>query len=129
LWLHSRAQRKSLFVDNPNDLKIIISNLKERRIQFAIFDVLNVLHQRDEDKNTEMAQVMRAFNIIRDEVGCQVMVLHHVGHRAQETDAVSGAGRGATATSGFGEFKIRIKVEDADKGIKSIRFKVKAGEF
>jgi hypothetical protein len=40
-----------------------------------------------------------------------------------------GAGRGATAMDGFAEFKIRIKTEDEDKGIKSIRFKTKAGEF
>jgi RecA-family ATPase len=129
LWIHSRQQRKSLLLDKPEDLNLLIHNLKSRHIQFCILDVLNVLHQKDENDNTEMRKVLTSIDKIRDEVGCQVMLLHHAGKAAADSNSVVGAGRGATAMDGFAEFKIRIKTEDEDEGIKSIRFKTKAGEF
>lgn len=129
LWVHSRQQRRSLLLDKPEDLRLIINNLRRRQIQFCILDVLNVMHSKDENDNSEMRQVLSCVDHIRNEVGCQVLVLHHAGKAAIDNNSVVGAGRGATAMDGFAEFKLRIKTEDEDAGIRSMRFKTKAGEF
>jgi RecA-family ATPase len=128
LWISSRAQVPSLLLDNPSDLRLLINNLKRKEIQFCILDVLNVLHSKDENDNTDMRKVLAAIDHIRDEVGCQVMVLHHSRKGVDASTAIAEAGRGSSAMAGFAEFKMLIRTEDEDAGIKQIRFKTKAGE-
>jgi len=127
LYIHSREQKQTLFLDNPPDLRLLINNLKRLKCEFAIFDVLNVLHTKDENDNSEMRKVMSSVDLIRNEVGCQVMILHHAKQAARENNDIVDASRGASAVQGFAEFKWRIKTEDEDEGLRSIRFKVKSG--
>lgn len=128
LWVNSRAQIPSLLLDNPSDLRLLINNLKRRDIEFCILDVLNVLHTKDENDNTEMRKVLRAIDHIRDEVGCQVMVLHHTKKGVEDDTAIAESGRGSSAIAGFAEFKIRIRTVNEELGIRQMRFKTKAGE-
>jgi len=122
LYIHSREQKKSLFLDDPADLRLLINNLKSRQIEFAVFDVWNKFHRADENDNTQMRGILNRVEQVRDEVGCQVLVLHHTNKM--------GGSRGASALDGFAEANWRLSVEEGegDDALRKMTFvRVKAG--
>jgi len=74
-----------------------------------------------------MRKVLSCVDLIRNETGAQIMILHHAKQAAKDTNDIVGASRGASSIDGFAEFKWRIKTEDEDEGLRSLRFKVKSG--
>ena len=129
LWVNTREQLGDFDVDNDDQLANMAHDLKERGVEFAIFDVLNRLHNRDENNNTEMAQVVKRLGSIGQEAGCSIGVIHHV---SKET----GGGRfftrirGATSIHGWTEWSIGLSIENPgeSKPIRRAEFETKAAE-
>ena len=129
LWINTREQLGDFDVDNDEQLANMAHDLKERGVEFAIFDVLNRLHNRDENNNTEMAQVVKRLGSIGQEAGCAIGVIHHV---SKET----GGGRfftrirGATSIHGWTEWSIGLSIENPGerKLLRRAEFETKAGE-
>ena len=131
LWCNTREQLGAFDVDNDEHLRNMTHDLKERGIEFAIFDVLNRLHSRSENDNTEMVQVVERISQMGRDAGCSIGLVHHV---SKET----GGGRfftrirGASAIHGWTEWSIGLSIENpGDKGVKltrTVEFETKAGE-
>jgi len=109
----------------------MIHDLREREIEFAVFDVLNRLHQRDENSNNEMAQVVQKISRIGQEAGCSIGIVHHVSKE-------NGSGRfftrirGASAIHGWTEWSIGLTLENSTdskkKLVRRAEFETKAAE-
>jgi RecA-family ATPase len=125
LYVNSRAQSKSMMLDNPADLASLIKNLQRKNSEFAVLDVFNTMHQKKENDPTEMAGVMAKVKHIHAETGCQICVVHHVRKGAGE-DSLSERGRGTNAIAGFAEFIIDLDMADEEKEIRQARFLTKA---
>jgi hypothetical protein len=129
LWINTREQLGDFDVDNDEQVAHMTEDLKERGVEFAIFDVLNRLHNRDENNNTEMAQVVKRLGQIGQDAGCSIGVIHHV---SKET----GGGRfftrirGATSIHGWTEWSIGFSIENPGekKMIRRAEFETKAAE-
>jgi hypothetical protein len=91
--------------------------------------VLNRLHQRNENDNTEMAQVVQRISRMGQEAGCAIGIIHHVSKE-------NGGGRfftrirGASAIHGWTEWSIGLGIENPNeaKPIRRAEFETKAAE-
>lgn len=125
LLVNTRAQSDSLNVDNSEEIEEIISTLKRHKIQFAIFDVLNILHSSDENDNTEMRQVMNKFSYIQTKTGAQIALVHHLG---KQDGKWTRRLRGASSIHGWVEWLIGVTEVDEQSRIRKMEFELKAGE-
>jgi hypothetical protein len=124
LFVNSRAQTPQFMLDNPAQVSEMIAEFKKRRIEFAIFDVFNVLHSVDENDNTQMRTILQALSSFQIETGCSIGVVHHFGK--METASLVHRMRGASAIAGWAEWLIGLTLEDEDAGIVKVEFKSKA---
>jgi hypothetical protein len=129
LWVNTREQLGDFDVDNDDQLTHMAEDLKERGVEFAIFDVLNRLHNRDENNNTEMAQVVKKIGQMGQQAGCAIGVIHHVSKEAGNGRFFTRI-RGATSIHGWTEWSIGFSIEDAGekKMIRRAEFETKAAE-
>lgn len=129
LWVNTREQLGDFDVDNDEQLAAMTADLKERGIEFAIFDVLNRLHNRDENNNGEMAQVVKKLGKIGQDAGCAIGVVHHVSKENAGGRFFTRI-RGASAIYGWTEWSIGLTLDDASqkKALRRAEFETKAGE-
>jgi RecA-family ATPase len=128
LLVNSREQTKSLMLDDDQQLAALIIAMQEKRIEFCILDVLNVLHDADENDNSEMRRVLTRVSQIRKEVGCQICIVHHSVKDWDDTKTLSQLARGSSAIAGFAEFIIGIRMVDEVKQMRQMRFETKSSE-
>lgn len=128
LLINTRQQSASLMLDDAQQLAELIASMKAKRIEFCILDVLNVLHDADENDNTEMRRVLTRVSQIRTEVGCQVCIVHHSVKDWDETKTLSQLARGSSAISGFAEFIIGARMVDEPTQTRQMRFETKSSE-
>ena len=83
LWVNSREQSPEFRLDKPEQTAEMLAELKKVKPEFLILDVLNVLHGRDENDNQEMRRILEQLNLIQQEVGCSIGVLHHFNKMAE----------------------------------------------
>jgi hypothetical protein len=129
LWINTREQLGDFDVDNDEQVVHMAEDLKERGVEFAIFDVLNRLHNRDENNNTEMGQVVKKLGQIGQAAGCSIGVIHHVSKEAGNGRFFTRI-RGATSIHGWTEWSIGFSFEDATERnpIRKAEFETKAAE-
>lgn len=128
LLVNTRDQSKNLMLDDDEQLATLIAAMQDKRIEFCILDVLNVLHDADENDNSEMRRVLTRVSQIRKEVGCQVCIVHHSVKDWDETKTLSQLARGSSAISGFAEFIIGIRMIDETTQTRQMRFETKSSE-
>jgi len=93
----------------------LIAFCKHREIGYVIFDTqARCTVGVDENSNTEMGQIVRALDVLKQETGACVHVVHHSG--AGATDR----GRGATAFDGAVDTEFRIEREEEGDGVSVI---------
>lgn len=129
LWVNTRRESKHLMLDNQAELASLIKNLQRRKTEFLILDVLNVLHDKDENDNGEMRSVLRRIEQIRDEVGCQVCIVHHTRKNVDEETPLVEAARGSSAISGFAEFMLGLYLVDEETHTRKVRFVTKGVQW
>ncbi len=128
LLVNTRDQSKNLMLDDNEQLATLITAMQEKQIEFCILDVLNVLHDADENDNSEMRRVLTRVSQIRKEVGCQICIVHHSVKDWDETKTLSQLARGSSAIAGFAEFIIGIRMVDEERQTRQMRFETKSSE-
>lgn len=129
IWINTREQLGDFDVDNDEQLRNMALDLKERGVEFAVFGVLNRLHNRDENNNTEMAQVVKRIGQMGQEAGCALGVIHHV-NKETGTGRFFTRIRGATAIHGWNEWAIGLMIENPGERrlTRRAEFETKAAE-
>jgi RecA-family ATPase len=127
LRLNCRGAQPGVMLDNPDDVAILIGQLKKYKTEFLIFDVLRVLHSKDENDSTEIQRgVLNPLNRIAEEVGCSICMIHH---SPKDTSlGVSRSARGTSAIFGWAEFAIGISMADEETRTREIEFQLKAAD-
>jgi hypothetical protein len=126
LWINTKRQSDDYRLDIEELHREMIVELKARAIQFAIFDVLNVLHSADENDNQEMRVILQKVNEIQKEAGCQIGLVHHFS-KADQGSLIKRI-RGSSAISGWVEWAVGISVVDQDMGVRKMEFETKADQ-
>lgn len=126
LYVNTRRQTPSFMLDNPQEVRNLIAALRERKIEFIILDVLNVLHRADENDNSQMAEVLRKASSIQDATGAGLGIIHHF-NKSDASTRITRRLRGASAIAGFAEWVIGISMADEENGIRRMEFELKAG--
>lgn len=126
LWINTKRQSDDYRLDIEELHREMIVEIKARSIQFAIFDVLNVLHSADENDNQEMRVILQKINEIQKESGCQIGLVHHFS-KAEQGSLIKRI-RGSSAISGWVEWAVGISVADQDMGIRKMEFETKADQ-
>jgi hypothetical protein len=120
LYFNTRDQSRSFYLENDSDCAMAIKWVKEKRIEFAIFDVLNLLHNANENSNTEMTAVMKRLSLIRDETNISLALIHHTPHSDPRR------ARGAGAIESWWEWKVVVQPDATDDAVKTMGFVSKA---
>lgn len=128
LLVNTRQQSPSLMLDDDAQLAELITAMQAKRIEFCILDVLNVLHDADENDNSEMRRVLARVSQIRTEVGCQVCIVHHSVKEWDDNKTLSQLARGSSAISGFAEFLIGVRMVDETTQARQMKFETKSAE-
>jgi hypothetical protein len=74
----------------------LVAEIKRRQIDVLVIDPLKRAHQVDENDNTSVDIVVKAFASIADEANCAVMLLHHT-RKAGGGEITAETSRGAKA--------------------------------
>ncbi len=101
-------------VTDPAAIKKVIEYAQEKgEINLVIWDSLHVLHDKEENDNSEMTQVILGFKGVCASLGCCGLLLHHTG-KGQIADPTQAA-RGATAIKDTvdGQFQVRRPKDEA----------------
>lgn len=126
LYVNTRRQTPTLMLDNPREIDELIGAAKERRLEFILLDVLNVMHSADENDNTEMAGIMRKVRRVQDKTGAAIGILHHY-NKADTAGRITQRLRGASAIAGFAEWVIGISLCDEESQMRCMSFEAKTG--
>lgn len=129
LYVNTRAQTSTFALDNAQDLRSLIANLKARRVEFLVMDVFRRLHFADENDNSEMQVILDRVTRIQGEVGCAIGIVHHTN---KGEGPIFMRSRGASAIHGFMEWGIALSTvnpEDSPRErIRKMEFLTKAGQ-
>ena len=126
LYVNTRAQTPRFMLDNEQELAELIGACREKKIEFIILDVLNILHQADENDNTQMAGVLRKVKWLNEETGAAIGILHH--YKKEDSGRITQRLRGASAIAGFAEWVIGLSLADEDAKIRKMEFELKAAQ-
>ena len=124
LWVNSREQSPEFRLDKPEQTAEMLAELKKVKPEFLIFDVLNVLHGRDENDNQEMRRILEQLTLIQQEVGCSICVLHHFNKMSE--GSMTQRLRGSSAIAGWAEWLVGIEPVPGESGTRSMEFELKA---
>ena len=125
LFVNTRAQTANFSLQNPSDMRELLAEVKDRKLEFVVLDVLNVLHSADENDNTEMRMVLNQCRRIQDESGASVGIIHH--YNKDLGGSITQRLRGASAISGYAEWMIGLTMADEEQRIRKMEFEMKAG--
>jgi hypothetical protein len=128
LLVNTREQSPNLALEDDAQVAELIHAMQAKKIEFCILDVLNVLHDADENDNTEMRRVLSRVSHIRKEVGCQICIVHHGVKDWDENKTLSQLARGSSAIAGFAEFIIGVRMVDEETQTRQMRFETKSSE-
>jgi hypothetical protein len=128
LWVNTRAQTATLDLQNKREVNEIIAALKQRGVEFAVFDVFRSLWSGNENDAQETGKVLEVLRRIQREAGCACCLLHHL--RKSDSTNIFGNIRGSTALRGWQEWGLGITISnpdaEAESQVRSIRFETKA---
>lgn len=129
LWLNTRAQTATLSLENKREVTEIIEALKQRKVEFAVFDVFRSLWTGNENDAQETGKVLEVLRRIQREAGCACALLHHL-RKSGDSGNIFGNIRGSTALRGWQEWGFGIVVLNPDDEpsaqVRAIRFETKA---
>ena len=80
---------------NKNDIEILIEKIREENFGVLIVDTFSAAHLKEENSNTEMAQILQEMRRVINKTNCTIIFLHH--HGKGNAYKNSDKGRGATA--------------------------------
>jgi AAA domain/CHC2 zinc finger len=125
-WLHINAKglKPKIMLDYPDDVKLLIADLKRYQTEFLILDVMRVLHGAEENDNTEMQKIIDVLNHIQEETKASICLIHHDNKR--EDASLTERARGASAIAGWAEFICGIRIVDDVEWVREFTCELKA---
>lgn len=124
LYVNTRQQSERLMLDCELEMNELLTALRQVKPQFVLFDVLNVLHGKDENDNTEMRSVLSGLTRVQTEVNCSVGVVHHFNKN--DSGSMTQRLRGSSAIAGWAEWLVGISMADDELKIRKMEFELKA---
>lgn len=124
--VNTRQQSDSLLLDDPKDVQEILELLSRHRVELAIFDVLNVLHRKDENDNKEMREILQQLSNIQQASRCAIAVVHHFNK--MKDGSWTERLRGSSAISGWVEWLIGVTMAEEESKVRRLEFELKASE-
>lgn len=118
LLVNTEEQSARFKIDRPQDLDEMAAWLKSEGVEFCVIDVLNRLHDQQENHSDDMTRVMQRFDEFAQRAGCQVCVIHH-------TNKVGGV-KGSTAIEGWADYVVRLEQCRDDESVKTLFIKTKS---
>ena len=126
LYINSRRQTSQFFLDCNEDVVELIADIKRLELELVMLDVFNVMHNADENDNTEMVKVMAQVRRIQDESGAAVGIIHHYSKALE--GSMTQRLRGAGAIAGFAEWLIGLTMVDEELKVRRMDFELKADQ-
>lgn len=124
LYINAKGMKPKVLLDDPAEVKTLVTDLKRYGTEFLILDVMRVLHSAEENDNTEMQKIIDVLNSIQQDCGCSIALIHHTNKR--EDASLTESARGAGAIAGWAEFVGGIIVADGDQHVREFSCELKA---
>jgi len=121
LYVHS-CDRSLRLDQEPKEIEAVIAKVKP---DIVCLDPLIEFHHREENSASEMQQVMRGLDYLRDKYGVAIIVTHHCGKPGDRLGADQL--RGSSAIFGKGDSYIMLSVHNRASGIIRLEFVVRRG--
>jgi hypothetical protein len=118
ILVNTHEQSDRFKIDCAEDVEEMAQWLKMSGIEFCVIDVLNRLHDKQENSSDDMTRVMQRFDELAAKSGSQVCVIHH-------TNKVGGV-KGSTAIEGWADYIVRLEQSPEDDSTKTIHLKTKS---
>lgn len=87
------------------------------RVEFCVIDVLNRLHDQQENSSDDMTRVMQRFDELAQKAGCQVCVIHHTNK--------GGDVKGSTSIAGWADYIATLTQNADDESVKVLGLRTK----
>lgn len=126
LYVNSKDQSPQFKLDMPEQVTEMMTALRQLKPEFVILDVLNVMHGKDENDNTDMRLILDTAEMISREFRCSVCILHHFNK--EKDGRLTEKMRGSSAIAGFAEWIIGIRMQSdrPDERVRIMEFDSKA---
>jgi len=105
-------------IDRAEDIGEMADWLKMMGIEFCVIDVLNRLHDQQENNSDDMTRVMQRFDELAARSGAQVCVIHHTNK--------AGGVKGSTSIEGWADYIVRLEQSQDDEAVKTLYLKTKS---
>lgn len=125
-YINAKGMRPRFMLDNEDEVKVLITDLKRYQTEFLILDVMRVLHEAEENDPTEMQKIVSVLNRIQDETGCSICTVHHEKKGHTEDLTLTERARGASSIGGYAEFICGISLVDRATWTRDFEYDLKA---
>lgn len=115
--VNTEKQSDRFKIDRPGDVEEMGDWLKMMGVEFCVIDVLNRLHDGQENSSDDMTKVMQRFDELALRGGCQVCVIHHTNK--------AGGVKGSTSIEGWADYIVRLEQNSEDDAVKTLFLKTK----
>jgi KaiC/GvpD/RAD55 family RecA-like ATPase len=118
LLVNTIEQSDRFKIDRPEDIAEMADWLKMMGIEFCVIDVLNRLHDQQENSSDDMTKVMQRFDELAARSGAQICVIHHTNK--------AGGVKGSTSIEGWADYIVRLEQNLDDDAVKTLYLKTKS---
>lgn len=118
LLVNTVEQSERFKIDREEDIAEMADWLRATGVEFCVIDVLNRLHDQQENSSDDMTRVMQRFDELAARSGAQVCVIHHTNK--------AGGVKGSTSIEGWADYIVRLEQSSDDEAIKTLHLKTKS---
>jgi predicted ATP-dependent serine protease len=118
LLVNTIEQSDRFKIDRGEDISEMADWLKMMGIEFCVIDVLNRLHDQQENSSDDMTKVMQQFDELAARSGAQICVIHHTNK--------AGGVKGSTSIEGWADYIVRLEQSPDDDAVKTLYLKTKS---
>lgn len=118
LLVNTEEQSSRFKIDQEADVTEMAEWLKSSGVEFVVVDVLNRLHDKQENNSDDMTRVMQRFDELAARSGAQVCVIGHTNK--------GGGVKGSTAIEGWADYVARLEQHEGDDAMKTLYLKTKS---
>lgn len=103
------VNRQGLHFDEPEGYARLLAYLREIKPAWVVIDTLSQFHSREENSNPQMAQLYREkIRPLQTNLGCSVLVLHHLSKPSKERPGGAYRIRGASSIPSWCDEKLLL---------------------
>jgi RecA-family ATPase len=128
-YINAKGLKPKVMLDYPDDVAMLVTDLKRYQTEFLILDVMRVLHGGDENDNNVMQKVVDSMNRIQGETGVSICLVHHESKNQTPGTRLTERVRGGSAIAGWFEWVIGItQMEDEAPWTRKFECELKIAE-